>query len=480
MVRSGGPSAWLSARHGARVCPAFLPLLLLICLGRPATANDFEAEGLASGLAPVEASRIRLVTERVVLTQAADDWRAEATYVFHNPTADLIGTTFAFPEGCPEAGQNGSNLGIYKSPEFRDLVTLVRGQPVATRIVEVSPWQGLGLCIGRVHAFDIALAPNERVEVSHRYRFSAGVGIGFEEVAYITRTGALWNGAIDSAEFVLSPRTAAFGLSWPADFRFAGFEERIGTGGGEGRVAYRFEARDWTPRQDFVVSLHGWPIPSTLAGEKGIALPCPDPATLMDSAATSEPAADGPLSSPSDAGLALCRNLPYARHGYPFQRAELQEALYREVPVPDAGGASPRRFRLAAPNRFYNDALLDDTDRAYIAAIRGEQGRRTGAAGVLEALQAEILRNLGIASVLQVEHLKILGDWAWAHVLPRSPDGQQHYEDISALLRKADGRWRVEEIACTEADDPACLGNQGFTSGLKSRFPGLPLDLLDE
>jgi YARHG domain len=318
------------------------------------------------------------------------------------------------------------------------------------------------------------------VEVSHRYRFSAGAGIGFEEVAYITRTGAFWNGPIDSAEFVLSPRTAAFGLSWPADFGFAGFEERIGTGGGEGRVAYRFETRDWTPRQDFVVSLHGWPIPSTLAGEKGLALPCPDPAALMDGDASSEPAADGPLSGSSDADLGLCRNLPYARHGYPFQRAELQETLYREVPVPDGGGASPRRFRLAAPNRFFNDALLDDTDRAYIAAIRAEQGRRTGAAGVREALQAEILRTLGIESVLQVAHLNIRGDWAWAHVLPRSSDGQQHYEDISALLRKTDGRWRVEEIACTEADDPACLGNRGFTSGLKSRFPELPLDLLDE
>ncbi len=456
-----------------------MPLVLLTCLGPPAAANDFEAAGLASGLAPVEASRIRLVTERVVLTQTADDWRADATYVFHNPTAEPIATTFAFPEGCPELDGDDSARGLYKSPQFRDLATRVRGQRVATRIAEVRPWQGLALCIGRVHAFDIALAPNERVEVSHRYRFSAAVGIGFEEVQYITRTGALWNGPIASAEFILSPRTAAFGLSWPAGFRFAGFEERTGAAGGEGRIVYRFEARDWTPGQDFVVSLHGWPIPCTLAREKGIALPCPDAAALVDGDASSEPAGEGPLSGLSDADLSLCRNLPYARHGYPFQRTDLQETLYREVPVPGEDGANPRRFRLAAPNGFYSDALLDDTDRAYIAALQAEHERRNGAAEVLDALRAELRRTLGIESVLQVQHLKRKGDWVWVHVLPRSPDGRQHYEDVSALLRKANGRWRVEEIACADEDDPDCLGSRGFAGALSDRFPEMPLEILD-
>ncbi len=457
-----------------------MPLLLFTCLGPPAAANDFEAAGLGSGLAPVEASRIRLVTERVVLTQTADDWRAEATYIFHNPTAEPIATTFAFPEGCPEVGGARGRSGIYTSPEFRDLVTLVRDQPVATRLMAVRPWQGLGLCIGRVHAFDIALAPNERVEVDHRYRFSAAVGIGFEEVAYITRTGALWNGPIASAEFILSPRTAAFGLSWPDGFRFAGFEERAGAAGGEGRILYRFEAEDWTPRQDFVVSLHGWPIPSTLAGEKGIALPCPDPVTLMDSDPSSESAGDAPLSGLSQADLGLCRNWPYARHGYPFQRTDLQQALYREVSVPGRDGASSRRFRLAAPNAFYSDALLDDRDRAYMAVIQGAQARRAGPAGMLDALQAELRRTLGVDAVLQIEHFQAKGDWAWVHVLPQSPDGTQHYEGISALMRKADGQWRVEEIACAEEGDPNCLGNRGFTSGLKGRYPDLPPEILDD
>ena len=381
-----------------------LSLLLLTWPGPPPAANDFEAVGLASGLAPVAASRIRLITERVVLTQTADDkdwrsdWQATATYVFHNPTAEPIATTFAFPEGCPEGEGDDSSeregddnierddafplFGYegYQNPEFRGLVTLVRGQPVATRIMEAGSWPGLDRCIGRVHAFDISFSPNERVEVSHRYRFSASSGIGSVEVEYITRTGALWNGPIGSAEFILSPTKAAFGLSWPDGFRFAGFEERVVSKNEEGRIVYRFEARDWTPRQDFVVSLHGWPLAGTFARENGIALPCPDAATMANRDASPEHAGGGHLSGLSDADLGLCRNLPYARHGYPFQRTDLQQALYREVSVPGDEGAGPWRFRLAAPNGFYSDTLLDDTDRAYIAVLQGEQERRTGAA----------------------------------------------------------------------------------------------------
>jgi hypothetical protein len=384
------------SRVGARVC-AFLPFcrlrawrlwpcLLLACLSQPAPApaNDFEAEGLASGLAPVEASRIRLLTERAVLTQGKDDGRADATYVFHNPTSEPIATVFAFPEGCPEVEEDGNVSGFYRNPQFRDLKTLVRGQPVATRIVESSPWKGMDLCIGRIHAFDLTLAPNERVEVNHRYRFSDASGIGFDEVQYITRTGALWNGPIGSAEFVLSPRTAAYGLSWPDGFRFVGFEERTagaaGDGNGEGRIVYRFQTKAWTPKQDFVVALHGWPMASTLAAEKGIALPCPDMIALGIGGQGPDPDAAKTLAAMSDADLALCRNLPYARHGYPFQRPELRAAFDREVAVPATDDPERRRFRLGAANPFYSDSLLDDTDRAYRAAIGAEQDRRAARA----------------------------------------------------------------------------------------------------
>jgi len=383
----------MADRHHPRWHPAralalawlLWPWLAATGLLPTAAANDFEARGLAAGLAPVEPSRIRMVAERVVLTQGAKDWDADATYAFHNPTAEPIATAFAFPEGCPFAVKDHNVTGLYHDPQFRDLTTLVRGRPVPTRLVEQQPWPGLGLCIGRVHAFDIRLAPDERVEVRHRYRFSSGTGIGFEQVQYITRTGALWNGPIGFAEFIVSPRAAAHGLSWPEGLGFTGFEERLGGVDAPGRIAYRFAATDWTPTRDFVLDLHGWPLATTLAGEKGIKLPCPDAAgvTSPDDAAGPDPEAGALLAPLSDADLQLCRNLPYARHGYPFQRPGLRARFDREVAVPGGeDGPSRRRFRLGAANRFYSDALLDERDRAYLAAITGEQARRAAARAV--------------------------------------------------------------------------------------------------
>lgn len=214
-------------------------------------ANDFEAGGAGAALAPVAASRIRLLTERVVLTQGTGEkWGAEAVYVFHNPTAGPIATTFAFPEDATCTGEEESTDSS-RDPSFHDLETWVRGVKVPVRTLDQVDGSPNELCLGRLHAFDLTLAPDERVEVRHRYRFSAGGGIGIPaEVIYVTHTGALWNGPIGLAEFVVAPRSAAWGLRWPAEYRFAAFEEQIGTVGGDRSVLYRFEGDALLDEQD--------------------------------------------------------------------------------------------------------------------------------------------------------------------------------------------------------------------------------------
>ncbi|WP_295455600.1 YARHG domain-containing protein [uncultured Thiodictyon sp.] len=117
-----------------------------------------------------------------------------------------------------------------------------------------------------------------------------------------------------------------------------------------------------------MVALHGWPLASSLAAEKGIKLPCPDAATITggDPAAdvTPDPEADALLHALDSADLVFCRNLPYARHGYRFARPALRAVFDREVAVPaDEDGPSHRRFRFGAANPFYCDALLDSIDR---------------------------------------------------------------------------------------------------------------------
>ncbi|WP_295392436.1 hypothetical protein [uncultured Thiodictyon sp.] len=81
--------------------------------------------------------------------------------------------------------------------------------------------------------------------------------------------------------------------------RFAGFDERVGDPASPSPLAYRFTAKDWTPKQDVVVALHGWSLARSLAADKGIKRPCPDAATVTGGGpaahVTQDPQADAPL-----------------------------------------------------------------------------------------------------------------------------------------------------------------------------------------
>ncbi len=97
---------------------------------------------------------------------------------------------------------------------------------------------------------------------------------------------------------------------------------------------------------------------------------------------------------------------------------------------------------------------------------------------ILDALRQRMQGLLGTDLVFVVKSLKVKDGWSWIHVLPRSADGQNRYEDIFALVRRQKGIWIVAELACTEDDNPQCLGNPDFFSELKKRFPKLPEEIL--
>lgn len=99
---------------------------------------------------------------------------------------------------------------------------------------------------------------------------------------------------------------------------------------------------------------------------------------------------------------------------------------------------------------------------------------------VLDALRQEIKRLHGLDVVFVVRHLKVKGGWAWAHTQPRSPDGSNRFEDVSALLELRNGAWRVAEIPCTEPGNPDCLNGPEYFVGLRARFPGVPTDIFPE
>lgn len=90
------------------------------------------------------------------------------------------------------------------------------------------------------------------------------------------------------------------------------------------------------------------------------------------------------------------------------------------------------------------------------------------------------LENKGVAwydVIFVVKTMNVSGGWAWVHTLPRSVDGFFHYEDFSALLHNDGKQWLVDEIACTEPDNPHCIGSPGYFRKLSHRFPCAPLSI---
>ena len=90
---------------------------------------------------------------------------------------------------------------------------------------------------------------------------------------------------------------------------------------------------------------------------------------------------------------------------------------------------------------------------------------------VLDALRFEVQRIHGVDVVFVVRHLKVKDGWAWVHVQPRSRDGANRYEDLSALVRYDDGAWRVVEIPCTEAGKSECINDPEYFQRLQERYP---------
>ena len=76
---------------------------------------------------------------------------------------------------------------------------------------------------------------------------------------------------------------------------------------------------------------------------------------------------------------------------------------------------------------------------------------------VLDGLRAWVHRRLGLDVLFVVQAVNVQDGWAWVEATPRSRDGRNRYEAISALLRKGNGCWAVVTVLsgeCTTADDP--------------------------
>jgi hypothetical protein len=123
-------------------------------------------------------------------------------------------------------------------------------------------------------------------------------------------------------------------------------------------------------------------------------------------------------------------------------------------------------------------AATGEQNEAPTTPPSGSRERRA----ILDALRAELSHLTGPDLVFVVAVLRVRAGWAWIEAAPQSRDGTSRYEDVTALLRKQDGRWVVQLLGpCGEAQDPQSGCDEDTDpERLMERFPTLPPDLVPD
>ncbi len=349
-------------------------ILALLLLPAAALANDAAFAGPASDLIPLDRTRVKMLSEHIVLEQpkAGERWQAVATYRFRNPRHKPASLQLGFPEAhcAPEdecAGPNGAR--------FVGLVTTVRGEKVKMVEGKVAANTEWAPRIGRVWMFAVTFAPREELEIVHRYGFYAGLDTAGSSITYVTRTGALWNGPIGVAEFIIRLPERPWTLVYPRGFRLRTCAERR-----ERKRRFTeivFKMKKWKPKRDLKLHFGGEPV-APMAGK------CPAMKTIA-SAMKAEKKSPGSLrrvlTMHNSTELRLCRNRVFARHGYSFADKGLQKRFYGK-----GGLSAEARTRLSIGrkqvvvglrvDKGYSSSSLTDEEKAYADALSTEEARR--------------------------------------------------------------------------------------------------------
>jgi len=341
-----------------------LALAALGLLPAVARANDSSFGGRGAELIPLKETRIKMVSEDIVIEERGGRWVIQATYQFENPTAEVVKLQMGFPEEeChPDADCADSDHG-----RFHDMKTTARGAEVPHRVGEVAPETEWAPSLGRVFLYDLTFQPHERVTVVHQYNTGQSTSVDGREVSYITRTGGLWNGPIGSARFTIRTLQRPWAMRWPATFKLESYVERP-TGPGKGVTEIVFAMKSWTPKEDLDLLLaNPWFSPR-----------CPGHPFLGNGMSDAE--LRQTLREADDSELSGCHNLPYAHHGYTFKDKDLQERFYPAEGASLVGEDSPNAAVEFMPNPAYSPDLLTLKEHRYVAIVKEEVKRRKKAA----------------------------------------------------------------------------------------------------
>ncbi len=374
------------------VCAAAMAALL-VGSGATALANDSSFGGSGANLRPIKETRVQMKAEDIVLELRQDDrvrdqaWFITATYQFHNPTKESVDLQMGFPElRCEEEEDCNGEGG-----RFRDLKITVDGKLVKHRQGKVTKNNDWGWRLGQVYLFDVSFKPGQTVEVVHRYTHDRSLSVEGESMEYLTTTGSLWNGPISQARFTLRTPWRPWMLTFLPEFELVKFEEKA-AGGIGGMTEMIFEARKWTPKRNFEVFFPN--VHNAASYFPAAAKDCPAFFDFIwnhkeDPEGTEKKIA-AELAELSKATLRVCRNLPYAHHGYTFKSKDLQKTFYKDAVrkgygIPYFPASKPRgeepyeklpwSYLTFAPNKSYSPALLRPIEQTWVKLVKAAEAK---------------------------------------------------------------------------------------------------------
>lgn len=335
-------------------------------LAAPSFANDASFGGEGSELIPLKETRIMMASEDIVMELKKGLWEVKATYQFRNPTEHTIPLQLGFPE--KHCDPDESDCVSSRRGRFQRMKTMVRGKKVAQRTGEVAPNTPWAPQLGRVFLYDITFAPKETVEVVHEYAYDMNQGVGGAWVDYVTKTGTLWNGPIGKARFTLRMPERPWDVGYLPGYSLDTYQTKMV--GRKPVTELTFQMASWTPTNNLMVE---FPTPGDTWSRRGLE-DCPLLRPFEQRDAREIKAARKQLEKLTDARLRVCRNIPYAHHGYEFKDSSLRAIFYRGR-IPSEQFDEPTRLGFAY-NPGFDAKMLTRAEHRYIAAIKREEKSR--------------------------------------------------------------------------------------------------------
>ena len=362
------------------VRPPWILTLTLMALGPvEARANDGVFGGSGAALAPLASTPIRMLREDIImeLTGRPLAWSVKAVYEFENPTSSQVVVQMGYPETRCDA-EEGDCSG--QGGRFRGLDTRVRGRSVRHRVGRVTENSAWATELDRVYLFDVTFAPRERVRVEHRYTYDRSfTSVIGENVFYLTRTGALWNGPIGQARFTVRTPIPPFVVEHPRTFELTSWDR--GVVGGRGVTTLLFAVRNWRPAEDFGVLLGdsarieiGTPVGDGSVDLSDCASGLRGPGRTREARRLETEM----IRALSPRELQGCRDLVLALNGSPISDRQFRRAL-TGGPAPESGMGEDWVVETLRPATSFTGAQVFPRHAAFVRRLDLEIARRASA-----------------------------------------------------------------------------------------------------